>query len=880
MNKFLQFDVWHPAVAGWLFASMHSRGWLCHMFLTVLLICASLSACKNDHAGADTKGNTVGKKSEMLLLANGDQSPEVRIVVAEGALETPREAAVELQRLVEKATGRKWPISNSIGGEGIHVVVGPHPAAAEAGLRVEDLPPEGFRLRVKGRYIFLVGRDTKGSPWDLHWRRACQTGTLFAVVEFAREFLEARWVMPGNDGEVVAKLSKLEVPAGLDVQGAPRFLSRRITVDNTQRDGARWMRFNRLGWSQITAFGHNWYQTISPDKYGKEHPEWFALVDGVRQTHMRNGEYGGQLCTSNPEVVKKMAECAVENYKEIPEAFSLAENDGGSHCECLNCRALDVEEWHPGKPALADRLAVFANRVKETIGDRAPGMVLGYYGYHQGELPPVKTKLAPGIILGDVHNSYDLFYHQKEARAYQLRILKGWREQCAQVHLITYFHGMTWWSLPFSATDALTELIKTAAQYSSSQGVYLGMTYRHDAFGTQGNEYYLAAALMWDPRRSTESVLTEYYQAAYGPAAAPIKEYFEMIGKNYGAWARAQTKVAADECHDDSWVVPTYELIRRRCDELIQKAAAAAGGGDAALQKRVKIVAEGWEWTKFQTDTIKGIEEFKKDHSKENARRMLDILKRRQAFCEAHAAADNYAISVPEIKMTDEGRAFPIAPGEYEAVVSGAVKAIHVPLVQTAGNPEANLDALPWDKATVSDPFVKTLDGSACEIQTVARIMADERNLYVWIEAQEPHLDKLVHLVKQPDGDVWTDDVVEVFLDPTRLRKKYYHLLINPDGVMADFAHTGETTDRAWSSNCKVAAAQSKDRWSIKLSVPYGSMGLKGPPLPGDVWSVNFARSRHAADPEVNLAWSPTFGGFLKPQRFGELVFEVSGKGN
>ncbi len=794
-----------------------------------------------------------------LALFGPEAVEPVRIVVAPGGFETPKAAAQELQRLVKAATGKEWPIEKAPAPDGVNVFVGPHPEAEAAGLRAGELPPEGYRLARRGRSVFIVGHDTKGDPWDLHWMRSCQTGTLFGVVEFARHFFHARWVLPGADGEVLRAPVETTLPEGWEVSGAPGFRSRKILHDTQVPEIARYLRFNRLGWSQVSCFWHNWYQTISPEEYSKEHPEWFALVRGVRATHLRNKSYDGQLCTSNPEVARKMADIAVEHYRENPgqTMFSISENDGGNHCQCAACRALDKEEWVPGLPSLSDRFAHFANAVRREIGERAPGLRLGYYAYHQGELPPVETRLEPGTVVSDVCNGYDVHYHFPKQREGRLAMMKGWRQTGAEVYMTTYFHGMAWWSLPMFSPEALAELIQTAAQHPSSSGFSLGLT--DEGFGVSGNEFFLAAELLWNPKASVANVLADYYQSGFGPAAEPVSEYFELIRRSF-AQAAKQLPPSADEKRPDTWVLATYEPIRQKADRQISAAReAAASSGDGALQRRVARVAEGWEWTKLQCDVMRAVAAYRAAPSKETAQAVLPLLVRRETMLQKHARPGNYVISVVDISATDKGRAFPVQRAEYEQALSGEIKTVRIPL-----EPKGHKPALLT--------MVENRQGGKPRHASRVALSVLRDRLEFAFELEEPTPERLLTSAQEQDGPVWKDDVVEIFLKPSRRASTCYQLLVNPAGVLADLRHEGQKADLSWNSGAKVSAQRGANGWRVKVSLPFASLGLESPPMPGDIWGLNVTRSRRVEGSE-DSAWSPTFGLFLRPERFGELIF-------
>ncbi len=504
------------------------------------------------------------------------------------------------------------------------------------------------------------------------------------------------------------------------------------------------------------------------------------------------------------------------------------------------------------------------------MGDRAPGMMLGVYAYHQGELPPVRTTLLPGIAVSDVHNGYDLRFNQPAARARDMKILKGWREKCQAVILTTYFHGMWPWSLPLVATEALADLIQTAAQFPSSLGIYAGMSHAHAAFGAIGNEYDLAAELMWNPKQEPARILEDYYRVAYGPAAEPLRDYFVLIEKSLAKVAAA-LPVKEDELVGWSWVPSVYDPIQAQADGLIQKAISLASGADPALTGRVQMVADAWEWTKIQMATLKGLQAFKESASKENAQAMLKVLTRREAFLKAHDKSYDYAISVPEVRGTDQSLVMSVTPSEYEAAITGTRKSLDAILNPGIGK-ETKLDFIPWSKAVASEPFVKTFDAAAAGVRTTVRVLAGEKCLYVSFDCEESRMDQVACQVKQRDGDVWNDDEVELFLDPNRTREKTFHILINADGVVLDLVHTGATEDKTWDSHSQVSALRRSHGWTIQLAIPYEALGVAAAPRAGDIWGVNFTRSRRVA-PSENDAWNPTFGPFYKPGRFGDLIF-------
>lgn len=825
-----------------------------------LLLLASLAACQRP----DGKSSSNTSPLPPGLLLSGSGAPRVSLVVAPDSLQTPREAAKELQRLTEKATGARWEITDSLSDQGVNIVIGPHPLAEAAGLRGKDLPPEGFRILASGNTVFIVGHDTPGDPWDMHWMRANQTGTLFGVIEFARRFYNARWLLPGPNGEVLTPVERLTIPENLDVADQPRFSSRKILSSfdcQSVEERNRFLRRNRIGWSHVSCYWHNWFQTISPEVYGKEHPDWFALVNGIRATHLRDGGYDGQLCVTHPDVIAKMADIAVAQYQANPQAtmFSLSENDGANHCQCDRCQSRDSEEWMPGIPSLSDRFAEFANAVKTAVGDRAPGLNLGYYAYHHGELPPVHTRLLSGIWVSDVCNGYDVHFHQPEMRKRRHDMMKAWRGLAENVEMVSYFHGMSWWSLPTFSPEAITDLIRTAAEAPTSRGFWI--CFSDGAFGVLGNEVYLAAELLWNPSVDVEDVLEEFYSLGFGPAAGPIRAYFDAIRRSFAKVAAAMPVVPDEMRPGDDWVLATYDPIRQEADKLIEQALQAVKNTkDDALRTRVGYVANAWEWTKIQTDTLRVLKAYQAAPSKEKAKSVMDILTLREKFLDVHGKPGDYSINWKDVEATDKDRALPVKRTEYEMAFLGETKSVKLPLHPGTSPVTVN--------------FVENRSGTKPVESTQATLQADAEAITFHFIVDDSRADRLRAGVTERDGAVWEDDDVEIFLTPRRSSRLTYHLLVNPAGTLADVLHTPEgKSDFSWDSQALVSANRSEKGWEVKIKVPYTSLGLQGMPKPGDVWALNLTRSRRSASPEEDSAWSPTFGLFYRPERFGELIF-------
>src|SRR4029078_3329012 len=66
------------------------------------------------------------------------------------------------------------------------------------------------------------------------------------------------------------------------------------------------------------------------------------------------------------------------------------------------------------------------------------------------------------------------------------------------------------------------------ARYASIGAVSLDCE-SGDNWGVHARGYYLANKLMWDPKADADAILADFYEKAFGPAAAPMKRYYERF---------------------------------------------------------------------------------------------------------------------------------------------------------------------------------------------------------------------------------------------------------------------------------------------------------------------------------------------------------------
>lgn len=226
--------------------------------------------------------------------------------------------------------------------------------------------------------------------------------------------------------------------------------------------------------------------------------------------------------------------------------------------------------------------------------------------------------------------------------------------------------------------------------------------------------------------------------------------------------------------------------------------------------------------------------------------------------CKAEAPAESSkAVAAPT--AAEDEKAFPFAvvgPVAVAPTIDGVIESA-------------------WGKP-IGGAFVDTVTGQAVDWPTEVWLAYDETTLYVAMKLVEPDMDDVVAYEEDRDGDVWEDDAMEIFLDPTNTHSEdvYYHIMVNALGTIADRQGANDSigADYAWDAEgIEAVAKKGEGFWAVELTIPLKSMGVKDC-LAGAHWAANFCRTRFGNDMEA--VWSQTGPEtFHAPEQFGHIAF-------
>ncbi|MBE6598893.1 MAG: DUF4838 domain-containing protein, partial [Ruminococcaceae bacterium] len=263
------------------------------------------------------------------------ETPIDRFTIVTKAEPHPAEgkAAEFIKRIIEASCGVALPVSSEGGEHNIYVGTREaHP----------DVKFDGFRTTTDDGSLYLDGNIPRG--------------TLYAAYDFAEKYLSYRCFT--HDTERIVTEGESEVPTGLDKIDNPVFGIRRSDFGGYKGhpECCTHRRLNVHREPIAEEFGGSPYWSLChtmgscfclPEKYYKEHPEYYTLWEGERlPTRGSPTGYNGQLCLTNPDVLRIVTEEVLRMLRDNPhmKIADVSHADNQRYCTCERCAAVDAEE--------------------------------------------------------------------------------------------------------------------------------------------------------------------------------------------------------------------------------------------------------------------------------------------------------------------------------------------------------------------------------------------------------------------------------------------------------------------------------------------------------------------------------------------------------
>lgn len=417
-------------------------------------------------------------------------------------------AAKELAEYLEKIFQKKFQVGKKNTADEPAFYIGK--ALAPENSPVPTHREQYFQTVAPNGRIHLWGAEsTKNIPGDYR-----------AVEDFLRRECGVRWLWPGEQGEVVPRRKELKLRIGTHSE-QPAFPVRVLKYGIE----AEWARRMRLGQSMNYQTGHSFSKWFPPAQYFAEHPEYYGLVSpgnwvGGGNKPDKPTRVPLQLCTSNPEVRRLLAEKLAAKDTDIMQ--SISPNDGYGFCECTECRKQDptpwksIHEW----PDLAARMYDFARDVATQAKKLNPKTKVLLNAYTFCKTPPANIEKMPDnvfvlkCLFGIMEK--DRGKIEQEFEAYQKLGVGLWIYE----YWGTYNQNMPW---------NLIHMIAWECKLLKKSGGFGMRVENSSSFANSGLNNYIGSMLLWNPDLNVDELLDDYCTAGFGPAAEKMKDYYNLL---------------------------------------------------------------------------------------------------------------------------------------------------------------------------------------------------------------------------------------------------------------------------------------------------------------------------------------------------------------
>jgi hypothetical protein len=466
-----------------------------------------------------------------IILADNGASEYV-IVKGDEATESESFAAETLQKYLKQISGVEIPIVTDADTpeQEKEIIIGRTDREGDDTFTIDRgyLGEDGLNIFVYNEKLVLAGGGNRG--------------TLYSVFTFLEETQGCRWF--AADLTVVPELTTVSARKDLNIEQIPIFYNRDVywkcafdsdfSVANKINGYVSRDLSGKYGGGMVYGgpfFVHTFAFLVPPAQYFDEHPEYYALTEGKRQTY--------QLCLTNPDVLRIATESALGYLRQNPDAdiISISQNDGEGFCECENCKAIDdAEGSHAGT------LLRFVNAVAEEIEKEFPDVLVDTLAYDYTRKAPSITRPRENVVIRLCTIECCFSHPLDECPVLDKsgkRItddIREWKAICDNIHIWDYTTNYSHYLTPYPNFAVLQPNIQFFAE-NNVKSVFEQGEYQIVNNGEFAQlKAYLLAKLLWDPYTDIEKHMNEFMRAYYGEGYQYIRRYIDFTVERASAF--------------------------------------------------------------------------------------------------------------------------------------------------------------------------------------------------------------------------------------------------------------------------------------------------------------------------------------------------------
>ncbi len=466
---------------------------------------------------ASAQATAVPDDDRLVIMRDG--KPASSIVLAADAGPMEQTAAADLAKYIELMSGARLPpIALARGAklpEGAVIVIGKAALAAdttlqEALVRAAKKKPfthaDAIVLRRSGSRLYVAGNNDASN---------------YSAVSKLLQDWGCRWYLPTEFGEVAPEHRTLSVGT-LDYAYGPPFEIRSYWLSWLGDDSGKleFQRRNFASTASLPVAGH-------------------ALGQYTRKLIPAGGVAYNVPLSDDATAVEVAANSEKDYAKGVP-GISLAIEDGIYVSDSKSDAELQagIHDKYMLAPSNTDAMLTLYNKVARTLRAKYPASPtrLGGLAYSNATLPPQRvTQVEPNVVMWLAPIDIDPNHGMDDANSPPRQEYKAMMYRWAQVldgrlAIYDYDQGqLVWRDLPNPSHHAFAQDVK----HYRKAGILGISTESRGAAATTFLNLYFRLQLMWNPDADVDTMLAEFYPNFYGPAAAPMANYWTAI---FAAW--------------------------------------------------------------------------------------------------------------------------------------------------------------------------------------------------------------------------------------------------------------------------------------------------------------------------------------------------------
>lgn len=461
---------------------------------------------------------------------------------------------------------------------------------------ISQLSEDGFLIRSDAHHLWVNGRGTHGVE--------------YGVADLLEEFLGIRYLKSGT--YTLTPRTDITLPSDLVRLQNPSFRYRQTQAYSSNEDPVYkiWHRLEEPKEEFAAGYWVHTFNSLLPAaQYGKDHPEYYAYLNGVRHPGTVS-----QWCLTNDDVFEIVSARVDSIFKANPDKhiISVSQNDSQIYCQCPTCKEIIDREGSP-----VGTLLYFVNKLAE----RFPDKEFSTLAYLFSVPAPKYMKPLPNvnIMLCDIDVYREVTLTENPSGQEFFKEMEAWSKITDNIFVWDYGINFDNYLAPFPNFHILQPNMKLFKDHGAT---------RHfsQIAGSKGGDFselrsYLVAKLLWNVDADVDGVIKEFLVDFYGQAAAPYM--YDYIKLREGALLGSQIPL---------WIYDTpvthkegmlNDALLSRYKELFDKAEAAVAGDSIYLahvrEERLPLLYSELEILRTRSDIDKSDLAEKVEHLRSEA---------------------------------------------------------------------------------------------------------------------------------------------------------------------------------------------------------------------------------------------------------------------